>query len=71
MGKVDLVYRGADGIIRNVDVIYRNSQDDFNRISNRAIRTLVKLFALDENCIQDDLSVLQRRIDKLTDQVNF
>ena len=66
MGKVDMVHRGTDGIIRNVDVMYRNSQEDFNRITNRAVRTLVKLFALDENCIQDDLAVLQRRIDRLS-----
>ena len=65
-----MVHRGTDGMIMNVEVMYRNSQEDFNRITNRAVQTLVKLFALDENCIQDDLAVLKRRIDKLSGTTN-
>ena len=65
IGRVDQVVRGTDGLIREVVVAYRNKDEGFNRLSNRAVRSLVKLFSIDESCIYDDLAELQRRIERL------
>ena len=66
MGRVDQVIRGRDGLIREATVAYRNHSENFNRMTNRAVRSLVKLFSIDEDCIQDDLAVLQKRIDTMS-----
>ena len=66
MGRVDQVMRGRDGLIREATVAYRNYKENFNRLTNRAVRSLVKLFSIDEDCIQDDLAELQRRIDRMS-----
>ena len=66
MGRIDQVIRGRDGLIREATVAYRNHKENFNRLTNRAVRSLVKLFSIDEDCIQDDLAELQRRIDKMS-----
>ena len=47
---------------------YRNFQENHDRLTNRAVRSLVKLFSIDENCIQDDLKELQSRIDRIAGQ---
>ena len=68
MGRVDQVIRGDDGLIREATVAYRNHGENFNRITNRAVRSLVKIFSIDEGCVQDDLAELQKRINKLSGQ---
>ena len=67
MGRVDQVKRGDDGLAREATVVYRNHQENFQRMTNRAIRSLVKLFSIDEGCIQDDLAELQKRINRLSE----
>ena len=69
MGRVDQVVRGKDSLIREVTVAYRNSTESFDRLTNRAGRSLVKLFSVDEDCVQEDLKELQKRIDKLSSTV--
>lgn len=65
VGRVDQVVRSSDGLIREAVVAYRNSKETFNRLTSRAVRTLVKLFSVDEGCVQDDLAILQKRIDRI------
>ena len=65
VGRVDQVVRSSDGLIRKPVVAYRNSRETFNRLTSRAVRTLVKLFSVDEGCVQDDLAILQKRIDRI------
>ena len=65
MGRVDQVIRSADGLIREAVVAFRNHSEAFNRLTNRAVRSLVRMFSIDEECIQEDLARLQKRIDAL------
>ena len=65
MGMVQQVERGRDGLIREATIVYRNHGETFNRVTNRAVRSLVKIFSIDEGCIQEDLAEVQRRIDRL------
>ena len=69
IGKVDQVVRGRDHKIRRVIVKYQNANENYSRVTDRAVRKLVKLFSVDEFQVQDDLDELQRRIDRL-DQEN-
>ena len=57
--------RSKDGLVREAIVAYRNHTENFNRLTNRAVRSLVKLFSIDEDCVQEDLAKLQKRIDRL------
>ena len=63
VGIVDQVVRGADGHIREVVISYRNYKENFNRTTTRAVRSLVKIFSIDDLSIQEDLAEVQRRID--------
>ena len=65
MGRVDQVMHGQDGLVREATVAYRNFSENFNRLTNRAARSLVRIFSVDEDCIQEDLAELQKRIDKM------
>ena len=56
VGKVEQVIRGWDQKYRNA------SEENILRFTERSVR---KLFSIDEYEIQDDLSELQKRIDKL------
>ena len=62
MGRVDQVMRGDDGLVREASIAYRNFKENHNRLTTRAVRSLVKLFSIDDGCIQEDLSELQKRI---------
>ena len=44
-------------------VRYQNSSEDFKRITDRHIRSLVKLFSLEDHCVDEDLAELQRRLE--------
>ena len=68
MGRVDQVMRGKDGLVREASVAYRNFKENFNRLTNRAARSLVKLFSIDEGCVQEDLAELQQRINRISNQ---
>ena len=68
VGKVDQVVRGRDQKIRKVIIKYKNaSEENTFRFTERSVRKLVKLFSIDEHQIQEDLSELQKRIDRLQD----
>ena len=44
MGIVDQIVRGRDGVIRKVYVKYRNVNEDFDRVTDRSTRRLIKLY---------------------------
>ena len=49
------------GLIREVVVAYRNFKESFDQLTNRAVRSLVRIFDIDEDCIQEDLAQLQKK----------
>lgn len=71
LGVVEQVVRSErDQVIRNVIVKYQNFGEDFHRFTDRSVRKLVKLFDIDEFTIQEDLAILQKRIDDLQAEVD-
>ena len=65
LGKVDQVVRSRDGLIRRVIVKYRNSKEDFDRVTERSARKLIKVWCADDPDLNEDLTKLQARIDAL------
>ena len=47
---------------RRVIVKYMNHSEDFHRMTDRHIRSLVKIWAVDDQNVDEDLAELQRRL---------
>ena len=62
LGTIDQVVRGRDGLVRRAIVRYQNSTEDFHRLTDRHTRRLVKIWSVDDQNIDEDLSELQRRL---------
>ena len=65
MGIVDQIIRGRDGKIRRVIIKYRNHKEEFDRITDRSVKGLIKLYSIDDPDLHKDLSKIQQRIDEL------
>ena len=55
---------GRDGLIRRVWIKYFNSGEKNPRLTDRSVRRLVKLWSIDEACLFDDVSEVQKRLDQ-------
>ena len=64
MGKVDQVIVGKDGIIRIAIIKYYNGTNPEPKFSDRAVRSVAKIFSIDDFCLTEDLAILQRRLNK-------
>ena len=60
MGLVDDFIRSRDGIIRRVIIKYHNASEDCSRTTDRAIRSIVKLFNVDEGSWRQDMDKVQK-----------
>ena len=60
VGQVDSVTRSKDGVIRRVTVRYHNHGDTSAKYTDRAVRSLVKLFSLDDNYFIEDMAHVER-----------
>ena len=60
--QVDQVIASKDGLIRRAVIKYFNPNENHPRFTDRAARTLVKLWSLDESCLFDDLKELHQRL---------
>ena len=66
IGRIEQVVKsGRDEKIRRVVIKYQNRDEDYPRFTDRTVLKLVKLFNIDEHQVQDDLGLLQKRIDEL------
>ena len=70
IGEVDQVIVGRDGLIRRAVIKYYNGDEKTSvyrpltpQFTDRAVRSLVKLWSMDEACLFDDLAELQGRVD--------
>ena len=54
-GMVATVQPGADGHIRSVTIVYRNSSEAVDRLTVRAVRSLVVIHRVDELNIAEEL----------------
>ena len=62
LGTIDQLVVGRDGLARRAIVRYQNSTEEFHRVSDRHIRSLVKIWSLEDQNIDEDLAELQRRL---------
>ena len=62
IGIVEQAPIGRDGKVRRVIVKYHNASESGPQLTDRSIRTLVKIFDIDEYILQDDLAELLRRL---------
>ena len=50
------MYEGRDGLIRQVDVEYQNSNEDTKRTTKRGVRDLIVVHPVDELDVYERLS---------------
>ena len=55
VGKIVNVVRSKDGQVRRAVVEYRNSSEESSRTTDRAVRSLIKLFNIDDEGWQADM----------------
>ena len=63
IGMIEQVIRSRDGKVRRVLVKYHNASEREPRLTDRAVRGLIKIFDIDEYILQEDLAELIRRLD--------
>ena len=61
IGQVDQIVAGRDGLVRRVIIRYFNHNEDHPQFTDRSVRTIVKLWSVEDACLMDDLMELQRR----------
>ena len=66
-GMVDEAVAGNDGLVREVVIRYRNSSKEFDRFTDRAARSCVRLHNMDDNNLADDLHELTERLSRVKD----
>ena len=64
-GMIEEVVMGNDGLVREIVIRYRNATEDFDRFTNRAARSCVRLFNLDDQNLYDDLHELTERLNNV------
>ena len=62
IGMVEELMKSRDGKVRRVLVKYQNSSEDQTRLTDRAIRSLVKIFDVEEYVLQEDLEEMLNRL---------
>ena len=61
---VDVTY-SKDGVVRRCSVQYQNAKEDFKRTTDRAARSLIKLFHIDDTDFNTELSKIEVMIEDL------
>ena len=70
IGMVDELDRGRDGKVRRVFVKYQNYGEKNSRRTDRAVRSLVKIFDIEEYVLQEDLAEVMERLIRPDDNPN-
>ena len=65
VGMVDQVTPSKDKLIRQVIVKYRNSSENFDRLTKRNPRKCVRLCNVDDSGLWDDLSWVQKQLENI------
>ena len=69
VGKVVEVVRSSkDGLVRRVSVQYQNASENKPRTTDRAARTLIKLFNIDDTFWNDDMAEVEKLVNKLQEE---
>ena len=67
MGKVTEIVKSKDGKVRRCTVQYQNASENVARYTDRAARSLIKLFNIDDANWQEDMDL----VEKLIKEVNY
>ena len=68
VGKISSVEKGKDGVVRRADVEYQNASEDFPRVTDRAARSLIKLFHIDDENWQKDMDEAEKLVKAIEEQ---
>ena len=68
LGQVDSVVRGKDGQIRRVTVRYCNITEGVARYTERSVRSLVRLFHVEDDYFTRDLDLAEKLLTSLNEQ---
>ena len=70
VGVIAEIVKSKDGLVRRAQVNYQNFGEDFLRFTDRAARSLIKLFHIDDQNWQDDMAEVEKLIDELQNDEN-
>ena len=62
LGKIDQLVSGRDGLARRAVVKYRNADENCWRTTDRSVRSLVKLWSLDDQNLEEDIALLEQQL---------
>ena len=64
VGKITKVEKGRDEVVRRATVQYQNSNEDDLRETDRAARSLIRLFNIDDESWQEDMDLVEKLIEE-------
>ena len=67
VGQIDSVVRSKDGAVRRVNIRYFNAGDRVAHFTDRSVRSVVKLFSLEDNYFVHDMNEVEKLITSLKD----
>ena len=67
VGKVTDIVKSKDGIVRRCTVQYQNVSENIPRYTDRAARSLIKLFNIDDASWQEDMDLVEKLIKEVYD----
>ena len=56
LGKIVSITKSRDGFIRRAEVQYQNATENEPRVTDRAVRSLIRLYHLDDTTWLDDMN---------------
>ena len=62
VGQVDSVIKSRDGVVRRAVVRYYNHNENVPRFTERAVRSLVRLFNVEDNYFVDDMAKVEEML---------
>ena len=68
IGQVEQVNKGPDGKVRSAVIKYKNSNEKHFQFTDRAVRSLVKIFSLGDASINEDLAEVQKFVKTLDEK---
>ena len=71
VGQVDSVETSKDGIVRKVNIRYKNNAEDVTRVTNRTVRRVVRLFNVEDVNWLDDMTEVERLLCAINDSTNL
>ena len=70
LGMIAVVERSRDGLIRKVDIKYRNASEQQDRTSYRNVRNICKIWSEDDWNLQDDLAELAAKLKEIEGELD-